>query len=108
MCVLVDTSTLRDVLVFAVRALCGTESRSYWQRAPARDRMSGRQRSPSVDAMPATIARETPELVRTRGCRQPLAPRMPVARIDALTELFRALADPVRLEILHLLVRAET
>ena len=33
---------------------------------------------------------------------------MPAARIDALTELFRALADPARLEILHLLARAET
>jgi ArsR family transcriptional regulator len=33
---------------------------------------------------------------------------MRAARVDTLTELFRALADPARLEILHLLARAET
>jgi ArsR family transcriptional regulator len=33
---------------------------------------------------------------------------MPTARVVALTELFQALSDPVRLEILHLLARAET
>ena len=58
--------------------------------------------------MPATTATGTPEPTRARGCRQPLAPRLPAARVDALTELFRALSDPVRLEILHLLARAET
>jgi ArsR family transcriptional regulator len=33
---------------------------------------------------------------------------MRAARVDTLAELFRALADPARLEILHLLARTET
>lgn len=40
---------------------------------------------------------------RVRGCCAPLAPPAPRADVEELTALLKAVADPARLQILHLL-----
>src|SRR5216683_7575370 len=41
--------------------------------------------------------------MRTRGCCVPVAPPLPNARADELAALFKALADPTRVQMLHML-----
>jgi ArsR family transcriptional regulator, arsenate/arsenite/antimonite-responsive transcriptional repressor len=44
-----------------------------------------------------------PEIERMRGCCLPVAPPAPPAEVEALSALLKAVADPARLQILHLL-----
>ena len=44
--------------------------------------------------------------MRTRGCCIPVAPPLPNARADELAALFKALADPTRVQMLHMLKAA--
>jgi ArsR family transcriptional regulator, arsenate/arsenite/antimonite-responsive transcriptional repressor len=43
---------------------------------------------------------------RVKGCCQPVAPPLPDARADELATLYKALADPTRVQIVHILVAA--
>jgi ArsR family transcriptional regulator len=43
---------------------------------------------------------------RTRGCCQPVAAPIPADEADQLTGLYRALADPTRVQIIHILAAA--
>ncbi len=43
---------------------------------------------------------------RVKGCCLAVAPLLPDARADHLADLFRALADPTRVQMLHLLQAA--
>jgi ArsR family transcriptional regulator len=43
---------------------------------------------------------------RTRGCCVAVAPPLPDARADELAALFKALADPTRVQMLHMLKAA--
>src|SRR5713101_8230732 len=43
---------------------------------------------------------------RTRGCCVAVAPPLPDARADELAALFRALADPTRVQMVHMLKAA--
>jgi len=43
---------------------------------------------------------------RTRGCCVAVAPPLPDARADELAALFKALADPTRVQMLHMLQAA--
>src|SRR5712692_5111492 len=43
---------------------------------------------------------------RTRGCCVAVAPPLPAARADGLAALFKALADPTRVQMLHMLEAA--
>src|SRR5216684_3712707 len=43
---------------------------------------------------------------RTRGCCVAVAPPLPAARADELAALFKALADPTRVQMLHMLKAA--
>lgn len=47
---------------------------------------------------------ETPE--RTKGCCQPVAPPLVPEESDQLASLYRALADPTRVQIIHILAAA--
>ncbi|MGA7087794.1 MAG: metalloregulator ArsR/SmtB family transcription factor [Candidatus Dormiibacterota bacterium] len=47
---------------------------------------------------------ETPE--RTKGCCQPVAPPLLAEESDQLASLYRALADPTRVQIIHILAAA--
>jgi ArsR family transcriptional regulator len=54
---------------------------------------------------PAPLAApDTP--VRTKGCCQPLADPLPERRAAELSSVFRALADPTRVRMVHLLAEA--
>jgi ArsR family transcriptional regulator len=56
----------------------------------------------------ASITRvQTEAPARVKGCCVAVAPLLPDAQADDLAELFRALADPTRVQMLHLL-RAAT
>src|SRR5438874_10016965 len=44
--------------------------------------------------------------IRTRGCCVAVAPPLPDARADELAALFKALADPTRVQMLHMLKAA--
>jgi ArsR family transcriptional regulator len=44
-----------------------------------------------------------PPTERVRGCCLPLAPPAPPADVEELTALLKAVADPARLQILHML-----
>ena len=44
---------------------------------------------------------------RVRGCCAPVAPALPPRRAAELSALFQAVADPVRLRILHILNAAD-
>src|SRR5712692_7175903 len=44
--------------------------------------------------------------MRTRGCCVAVAPPLPAARADELAALFKALADPTRVQMLHMLKAA--
>jgi ArsR family transcriptional regulator, arsenate/arsenite/antimonite-responsive transcriptional repressor len=57
--------------------------------------------------MTATSAtRSTLAPVRVKGCCQPVAPPLPVAKADALAAVYKALGDPTRIQILHILATA--
>src|SRR5258708_24948216 len=43
---------------------------------------------------------------RTKGCCVAVAPPLPDARADGLAALFKALADPTRVQMLHMLKAA--
>ena len=53
-------------------------------------------------ALPILV--EPPE--RVRGCCAPVAPPLPAEEAARLSELFKAVADPARLQILHMLKAA--
>jgi ArsR family transcriptional regulator len=56
------------------------------------------------DVMSPVISATAPEApTRTKGCCQPLAPPLPDNAADHLAELFRALADPTRVQMVHML-----
>jgi ArsR family transcriptional regulator len=44
--------------------------------------------------------------VRSRGCCQTLADPLPEQRVTALTDVMRALSDPTRLQMVHMLKAA--
>ena len=44
--------------------------------------------------------------VRTRGCSSPVAPPLDSGRADALSDVYKALADPTRVQIVHMLKAA--
>ncbi|HEV7213662.1 MAG TPA: metalloregulator ArsR/SmtB family transcription factor [Chloroflexota bacterium] len=44
---------------------------------------------------------------RVRGCCEPVAPPLPAEEAARLAELFKAVADPARLQIMHILKSAE-
>ncbi len=48
--------------------------------------------------------RETPE--RVRGCCVPLAPPLPDQLVDELASVYKALADPTRVQMLYMLKAA--
>jgi ArsR family transcriptional regulator, arsenate/arsenite/antimonite-responsive transcriptional repressor len=41
--------------------------------------------------------------LRIKGCCNPIAPPLPDARADELAAIYKALADPTRIQILHIL-----
>jgi ArsR family transcriptional regulator, arsenate/arsenite/antimonite-responsive transcriptional repressor len=55
-------------------------------------------------AASAAIADEAP--ARVKGCCVAVAPLLPRAQADNLASLFRALADPTRVQMLHVLQAA--
>jgi ArsR family transcriptional regulator len=57
--------------------------------------------------MATVIPIETEAPARVKGCCVAVAPLLPNAQADDLADLFRALADPTRVQMLHLL-RAAT
>jgi ArsR family transcriptional regulator len=51
-----------------------------------------------------TVPQEMP--VRVKGCCEPVASPLDGARVAELAALFRAVADPTRVQMLHMLVEA--
>jgi ArsR family transcriptional regulator, arsenate/arsenite/antimonite-responsive transcriptional repressor len=43
---------------------------------------------------------------RVKGCSQPVAPPLPGERADELAGIYKALGDPTRVQILHILAAA--
>ncbi|MEA2637002.1 MAG: ArsR family transcriptional regulator, arsenate/arsenite/antimonite-responsive transcriptional [Chloroflexota bacterium] len=43
---------------------------------------------------------------RVKGCCKPVAPPLPDARAEELATLYKALADPTRVQIIHILAAA--
>lgn len=43
---------------------------------------------------------------RVKGCCQPVAAALPDTRVDRLSTIYRALGDPTRLQIVHILTAA--
>ena len=56
----------------------------------------GATATPALDAIP----------LRTRGCCQPVAPRIPGPDADECAAIFRALGDTTRLQMIHMLAEA--
>ena len=54
----------------------------------------------------ASATRSTVAPMRVKGCCQPVAPPLPEARADALAAVYKALGDPTRIQILHILATA--
>ncbi|MFZ0918958.1 MAG: metalloregulator ArsR/SmtB family transcription factor [Candidatus Dormiibacterota bacterium] len=54
----------------------------------------------------ASATRSTVAPVRVKGCCQPVAPPLPDARAEDLATLYKALGDPTRIQILHILATA--
>jgi len=54
----------------------------------------------------ATASISRPELSRIRGCCQQLATTLPVSQAERLATLFKAFADPTRVQMLHMLKAA--
>ena len=53
--------------------------------------------------MTASSTRTALAPLRIKGCCQPVAAPLPDARADELAAIYRALADPTRIQILHIL-----
>jgi ArsR family transcriptional regulator len=53
--------------------------------------------------MTTIVALETEVPARVKGCSLAVAPLLPGAQADDLADLFRTLADPTRVQMLHLL-----
>jgi ArsR family transcriptional regulator len=51
----------------------------------------------------AKVAEALQVIGRVKGCCQPVAPPLPDARADELAFLFKALGDPTRVQIIHIL-----
>jgi ArsR family transcriptional regulator len=43
---------------------------------------------------------------RVKGCCQPVAPLLPAAKADELAAIYKALGDPTRIQMLHVLATA--
>jgi len=43
---------------------------------------------------------------RIKGCCQPVAPPLPAEQVEHLTAIHRALADPMRIQLVHILKEA--
>ena len=56
--------------------------------------------------MPPTSAALPEAPTRTKGCCQPLAELLPATGAGELARIFRALDDPTRVQMIHLLARA--
>ena len=61
---------------------------------------------PPATVAPPTAGARAPAPARVRGCCQPLAEPLPEARADGVAGLCRALGDPTRVQMLHLLSAA--
>jgi len=61
--------------------------------------------------MPTVVARQTPDLqpvaLRVKGCCNPVAPPLDDDVAERLADLHRAIGDPTRVQILHILKAAE-
>jgi ArsR family transcriptional regulator, arsenate/arsenite/antimonite-responsive transcriptional repressor len=57
-----------------------------------------------MSAEPATKQASIP--LRIKGCCQPVAPPLSDARADELASIYKALGDPTRIQILHILATA--
>jgi ArsR family transcriptional regulator, arsenate/arsenite/antimonite-responsive transcriptional repressor len=51
-------------------------------------------------------ARSAPAPLRVKGCCNPVAAPLPDARADELAAIYKALGDPTRVQILHILAAA--
>lgn len=51
-------------------------------------------------------ATSLPVIERVKGCCQPVAPPLPEERAEELAALHGALADPTRIQLVHMLARA--
>ena len=58
--------------------------------------MSGAAEAPTLEAIP----------LRTRGCCQAVAPRIPGPAAEECAAVFRALGDTTRLQMIHMLAEA--
>jgi ArsR family transcriptional regulator, arsenate/arsenite/antimonite-responsive transcriptional repressor len=56
--------------------------------------------------MAASVARSTPAPLRIKGCCNPVAAPLPDARAEELAAIYKALGDPTRVQILHILAAA--
>jgi ArsR family transcriptional regulator, arsenate/arsenite/antimonite-responsive transcriptional repressor len=56
--------------------------------------------------MAETAARSALAPLRVKGCCQPVAPPLPDSRADELAATYKALGDPTRVQILHILATA--
>jgi len=63
------------------------------------DRIEG---VPTLSAAAPAVARTD----RTKGCCNPVAMPLPPARAEELSRLHRAFADPMRIQLVHILARA--
>ncbi|MDQ6846437.1 MAG: metalloregulator ArsR/SmtB family transcription factor [Candidatus Dormibacteraeota bacterium] len=54
----------------------------------------------------ATIADQPSVPDRVKGCCQPVARPLPDARVDELSAIYKALGDPTRVQIIHILAAA--
>ena len=54
----------------------------------------------------ASATKTAPAPRRIKGCCQPVAPPLPDARADELSALYKALGDPTRIQMLHILAAA--
>jgi len=54
----------------------------------------------------APASKAGPAPLRVKGCCQPVARPLPDARADELSGLYKALGDPTRIQMLHILAAA--
>jgi ArsR family transcriptional regulator, arsenate/arsenite/antimonite-responsive transcriptional repressor len=54
----------------------------------------------------ASAARSAPAPLRVKGCCNPVAAPLPDARAEELAAIYKALGDPTRVQILHILAAA--
>ncbi len=55
---------------------------------------------------PAATTKLTTIPVRVKGCSQPVAAPLPAAKADELAAVYKALGDPTRIQMLHILATA--